>query len=510
VDDGRLIVPDAARTNRQIREERLMAAKDTTTDTEARADFAAEFSAFAAGLDVKHLTPEVLAAARANIFDTMACATAGLSAVGVRDLAGLVADWGGKPEASVWCSDIRVPAPMAAWVNGMMSHARDFDDTHDAAVLHAGVSVVPAAVAAAEVTPEATGADLLAGVVVGLELISRLGLATKVSIIESGYMYTSLFGHFAATAAAARVMRLDPSLTQNALGIAYSQAAGNHQVTRDAAVTKRIQPGFAAKTGLISVAMSKLGIRGAQNSLEGVDGLFRTYLHNRYDPERLRQGLGEVFDFTELSYKPYPCCRFNHTAIDATLALRGELCGDISDIRAIRVGVNNQAYEAVCTPPEMRRAPTTTVQAQFSIPYTVACALATGGVGLTDLADDALSRPDVLALSAKTECAVDAGIEEQWGRVISPAQVDIVTARGTFSRRVDYPKGHLRNPMSRDDFDAKMAGCLDASGLDWPGGTVAAFRAVVDELEALPRGAGILEPLERWAPRPASRSSLRP
>lgn len=470
-------------------------ADDMTADPDFATDFAAEFAAFSANLDVRQLAPEVIAAAKVNIFDTMACATAGLSAVGVRDLAGLVADWGGKPEAAIWCTDIRVPAPMAAWVNGMMAHARDFDDTHDGAVLHAGVSVIPAAVAAAEVTPGATGADLLAGVVAGLELISRLGVATSVGIIESGYMYTSLFGHFAATAAAARVMRLDPAQTRNALGIAYSQAAGNHQVTRDAAVTKRVQPGFAAKTGLISVAMSRIGIRGAQRTFEGVDGLFRTYLHNRYDPARLRQGLGETFDFAELSYKPYPCCRFNHTAIDAALALREEMGGDLSDIQRIRVGVNNQAHQAVCTPTDMRRAPKTIVQAQFSIPYTVACALVTGGVGLGDLAEDALGRPDVLALSMRTDCVVDAGIEAEWGRSVSPAQLEIVTSRGTFSRRIDYPKGHLRNPMRRADFDAKMAGCLAASGIDWPADTVAAFRSVIDDLETRPQGAAVLGPL---------------
>ena len=149
-------------------------------------DFSEEFSDFAAHLAVPDLAPQVVEAALTNIFDTMACATGGWSAAGVRDLAGLVRDWGGKPEARVWCSDIRVPAPMAAWVNGMMSHARDFDDTHDAAVLHAGVSVIPAAVAAAEITPEATGADLIAGVVAGLEMFSRLGLATRVGIIVSG------------------------------------------------------------------------------------------------------------------------------------------------------------------------------------------------------------------------------------------------------------------------------------------------------------------------------------
>src|SRR5690606_27106827 len=102
-----------------------------------------------------------------------------------------------------------------------------------------------------------------------------------------------------------------------------------------------------------------------------------------------------------------------------------------------------------------------------------------------------------LALAARTECAVDADIEAGWGRTVTPARVEIVTARGTFSRRVDHPKGHLRNPMSRADFEAKMEGCLKASGLDWPEGTVAAFRGIVDGLEAAPRGACVLEVFRR-------------
>ncbi|MBE2276422.1 MAG: MmgE/PrpD family protein [Rhodobacteraceae bacterium] len=474
-----------------------MASGGKTVHGDAQVDFSEEFAHFAAGLQVSGLAPAVVDAARTNIFDTMACATGGYSANGVQDMIGLVADWGGKPEATVWCTDLRVPAPMAAWVNGMMAHARDFDDTLDAATLHAGVSVVPAAVAAAEAMPEATGEDLIAGVAAGLELISRLGLATTVGIIESGYMYTSLFGHFAATAAAARVMRLSAEQMRNALGIAYSQAAGNHQVTRDAALTKRIQPGFAAKTGLISVAMSKLGIRGAQQTFEGVDGLFRTYLQNRYDPQRLRAGLGTHFEFAALSYKPYPCCRFNHPAIDAVLELRKDLGGDLSHIRAIRVGVNKQSYEAVCTPIDMRRAPQTIVQAQFSIPYTVATALVTGGVGLNDLADTALSRPEVLALAARTDCRIVPEIEAEWRRAVSPALVEIDTDTGTLSRRVDHPRGNPANPMTRADFDAKMANCLTASALDWPPDTVERFRAAVEALPSASRGADILQALAR-------------
>src|SRR5580704_4453069 len=120
-------------------------------------DYAAEFAKFASRLSIGKIPAEAVAAVKVNLFDTLACATAGISAAGVKDLAGLAIEWSGKPEASIWCMNARVPAHHAAWVNGMMAHARDYDDTHDVAVLHAGVSVIPAALAAAELNPNATG-----------------------------------------------------------------------------------------------------------------------------------------------------------------------------------------------------------------------------------------------------------------------------------------------------------------------------------------------------------------
>jgi len=437
------------------------------TDDKTRPEFAIEFAAFSSGLTPERLGSNVIEAVQTNLFDTLACAVAGISAKGVDSLMEIAADWGGKPEAAIWCTGHRAPAPLAAWVNGMMSHARDFDDTHDIAVLHAGVSVVPAVLAAAEAAPDATGADVLAGVAAGLELISRLGVSTTVGIIETGFMYTSLFGHFAATVAAARVWRLSADDTVNALGIAYSQAAGTHQVTRDAALTKRIQPGFAAKTAQISVAMARKGIRGAQRTFEGEDGLFRSYFHDRYDPARLREGLGDHFDLVDLSYKPYPCCRFNHTAIDAALAIRAQMEPG-SRVLGVKAMVNRQAYEAVATPIEIRKHPKTIVQAQFSIPYTVAVALQKGAVGLIDFTEEGLRNPQVLALAALVDVTVDSEIERDWSRNISPTVLVVETDRGRFEHRVDFPRGNSANPLSVSAFDSKLRGCMEVSGVVWP------------------------------------------
>src|SRR3546814_16133114 len=113
-------------------------------------NFAAVFADWSAGLEIGELPPGIIEAARGNLFDTLACAAAGRNAPGVCEVRDLALGWGGRGEASLWWSDARLPAHDAAWLNGIMAHARDYDDTHTAAALQAGVSVEPAALAAAD------------------------------------------------------------------------------------------------------------------------------------------------------------------------------------------------------------------------------------------------------------------------------------------------------------------------------------------------------------------------
>jgi len=449
-------------------------------------DFAAVLARFACGLAPRDLAAPVIDAAKANVFDTLACAAAGSGAPGVAEARELAVEWGGTPQATILAFGDRVPAHHAAWVNATMAHARDYDDTHDAAVLHAGVSVVPAALAAAELRGGAKGGDFIAAVAAGLETICRLGVATRIGIVESGFIYTPLFGHFAATVAAGRVLGLDVARMVDALGIAYSQVAGNHQVTRDGALTKRMQPGFAAKAALVSVQLAQRGVRGAQATFEGADGFLRVYLRGRCDRDALRRDLGARYEFTELSYKPYPCCRFNHTAIDAALALRASAGIRAERVRRVRVGVTHQAHEAVATPIDVRRVPRTVVHAQFSIPFTVAAALVDGRVDLGHFSETAIRREDLLALAQRVEPCVDADVDRDWGRNVSPADVSVELDGGATHRlRVDWPRGHPRRPMSPADFDAKAADCFRAAARRLPDDASSRLRKLVDALEAL-------------------------
>ncbi|HSW20287.1 MAG TPA: MmgE/PrpD family protein, partial [Ramlibacter sp.] len=203
-------------------------------------DLVREVAHFAATIDAARLDDAVLKAVKSNILDTLSCALAGSSAKAIAEVAGLVQEWGGAPQADLLVLGGKYPAHHAAWVNGGMSHARDFDDTHDGAILHAGVTAVPAALAAGQLRGQLSGADLIAAVAAGLEVTCRLGVAIQVDIIESGFIYTSLLGYFGATAAAGRALGLTPEEMVNAFGIVYSSVAGNHQVTRDASLMKRL------------------------------------------------------------------------------------------------------------------------------------------------------------------------------------------------------------------------------------------------------------------------------
>jgi len=463
------------------------------TSTDARSDaspstpdLAVDLARFASTLDASRLDDAVVKAVKTNILDTLSCALAGSSAKAIAEVRGLVEEWAGTPQADVFVFGGRFPAHHAAFVNGGMSHARDYDDTHDAAILHAGVTTVPAAIAAGQLRGKLSGADLIAAVAAGLEVTCRLGVATQVDIVKSGFIYTSLLGYFGATAAAGRAIGLNEEQMLNAFGIIYSSVAGNHQVTRDASLMKRLQPGLAAQAAVLAVQLARRGIRGAQHVFEGADGFIRVSLHDRVDAGIVRKDLGKRFELLNLSYKPYPCCRDTHAAVDAVLKVRTRAQRPADEIESIRVGLTAPGYQMVCVPEQVRLAPRTIVEAQFSIPYTVAAAWIDGALGMTHFSDEGLQRADVLALAARVKPYVDEEIDRDWHRFVTPGRVIVRFRDGTtVEERVDYPKGHPKNPMSEAEFAAKTADCATFAAKPMPKDIATRLTSTVRRLESV-------------------------
>lgn len=421
------------------------------------------------------LPPDVRLASKRFLLDTAAVTLAGSDAPGVQAVVDQVREWGGREEATIAVWGGRVPAMHAALANAVMAHALDFDDTHDAAQLHANVCVVPAALATAEMRGGVSGRELLEAHVVGLEVACRMALAARPGI-HHGWLPTTLFGCFGATAAAGRLLGFTEARHRDAFGIVYSQAAGNRQGLLDGALIKRVQPGLHAKAAVTSALLARRGISGAANVLEGRYGLYPLYVGHEYAPEALTEGLGTRFEMLDVGLKPYPCCRATHEAIDASLELVRQAAVTPEDVAEVVVYVAAQdVAHLVGQPFQLRQS--VQVDAQFSLAYTVAAALCRGRIGIADFEEVAVREPTVIELSRKVRVAVDPA------RAVT---VEVRTADGRArSKRVALPPGHPARPLTVDELGDKVRLCAARAARKVPEHQVEALAERISRLETL-------------------------
>lgn len=214
------------------------------------------------------------------ILDTLATTLVGSSAPGCRNVIDQIKDWGGKQESTVLVYGGKLVSPNAAFANSVMAHAVDFDDTHDEAIIHANVWVLPAALAIAERMGSVSGKDLITAVSIGVDVTCRLCLGAVGLLSGNAGAYV---GYFGATLAAGKILGLNENRLLHAIGVAYSQCAGNRQCIVDRALVKRMQPAFGARGAILSSLLAQRGITGAKNIFEGQYGLFPVYLRGEYD-----------------------------------------------------------------------------------------------------------------------------------------------------------------------------------------------------------------------------------
>lgn len=412
-----------------------------------------------ARVDFSQLPHEAVAAAKEDILDTLGTIVGGSARPGCPAVVELAREWGGKPEATVLVYGDRLPANLAALANACMGHALDYDDTFDMTTpLHAGVSVLPASFAVAERIGGVSGAELITAVTAGVELMCRLSRASTGGL--QGWHLTSVYGFLGSALAAGKLLGLSAEQLSNALGIAYAQASGNLRCVDEGALTKRFQAGIAAQGGVLSALLAERGFTGAKAILESEHGLFEVYHHGIFDAQPLTADLGAKFDIANLSFKPWPCCRYTHSYITATLALVKEHGITANDVETVVVGP-----PVLCEPWDIKRRPRTFVDAQFSVPYTVAVAIARGKVTIGDFTDEAIRDEVVLGLTSKVTARDLPEVMAGFSKRITPALVEIHTTDGSrLSRWVEHAYGHPQNRMSTPDLANKFRDCAAWAG----------------------------------------------
>ena len=428
-------------------------------------------------LNFKSLSQKTIASTKEVLIDTIAVALAGSSAKGVDSVYNLTKEWGGKPESSVLVFGSKLPAHQSAFVNSMMAHALDFDDIHASVAVHASCSVVPTALDMAEYLQGLSGKDLITSIVLGIEIASRLGL----SILEQerGWHLSSVCGAMANAAVAAKLLGQNKDSMRHSLGIAYSQASGTLQSLIDGTLTKRMQPGFSAKSGILSAFLAEKGLSGPTNFLEGQYGFFKLFFSDNCDPKAITQNIGNTFEINNIGSKPYPCCRLAHTAIDAMLELISQDNFSIDEIKAIQVH-GSSAMHTMCGKP-YKITENSEIDAQFSLQYLLVSTILNRRIQIEDFSKEAVRNPVIAKQAKKVNVIISPEIKNRWGAIVDVEKKD----GQILSKRVDIPRGQPENPMTWEEYKGKFRDCSRYAAQVLPLGNIEKFIQKVEDLEKI-------------------------
>jgi 2-methylcitrate dehydratase PrpD len=405
-------------------------------------------------IDFEALPRSVVEKTKLFILDSLGVALAGSQAPGVAQVAALMSEGRGKPESTVYYFGHRLSMMDAVLVNSMMVHALDFDDVHEDAVVHPGCVQVPVSFAVAEQLPSIVhGRDLIAAIALGTDVSCRLGLGLASG---SGFVRSGTCGIFGAVVTAAKLRRCTKGEMVNALGIAFSQTAGNMQAVADGALVKRMQPGFMARNGIFSVLLAERGISGPANTMDGKYGFLELYKRGEVHREKITRALGAHYEVENVSVKPYPCGRFTHGAVEMAMAMAKEYNLEAGQISDITVLVNKKAQEYVGRPYDLNRG-NLQVMAQFCIAYGVAAGIVRRDLFIGEFEEKVIKDPIIGQLALKVKSVLD---ESNAGSEGTGLVIKTEDGR-SLSKRVEFPKGHPQNFLTEREFIGKFRKCAD-------------------------------------------------
>lgn len=405
---------------------------------------------YAANTRFEDLTPDLVREAKRRTADVLAIGLSGsitTSGKGVRAFAREVSPAGG---AALWGSGETAGAEVAAFANATMAFHLELDDVHRTSHTHPGISVIPAALAVCE-ERGLSAKDFLAAVVVGYDVLTRVGMAVSPSIyVDRVFLAPGTLAPLGAAAAVANLLRLNEDETVRLLGTAaFLAPLALFEAFAKGAPVKNTAMGWGNLIGIWGAKLCAAGFFGPATAIEGNFGYARATadasdLGKIEDPANVNRGI------LNTGIKPYSCCRQHHSAVDAVLELReksGLRPEQVERIRLRTFAVASRGNQQV---------PETVAGATYSAPFTVATALITGTCWREQYTEETIRDERTLALARKIEVVrdeeLDALYDEKW-----PAIVEVRTRDGRLlSARRDIMKGEPEAPLSDRELKAKF------------------------------------------------------
>jgi 2-methylcitrate dehydratase PrpD len=352
---------------------------------------------------------------------------------------------GGTPESALAGTLERTGCVNAALYNGTLGYYCDMDAHHPGAIMHAPAMVVPTALAVAE-REGSTGADLLAAIILGVDVACRVSNAIgPTTLYARGQHPTCVAGGFGTAAAAGHLLRLDPLAMRRAWGLAGTQASGLLAWETDPTENSRpFNPGIGARNGATAAVLASYGFGGPPDIFEGKFNLLDAF----GDPPHVAElvtGLGERFLIDELAIKRYACCAFLHPGLDGLDEILVEQNLQPDDVEAIRLRFPRSGVALIDNNPLRSHC------AQYILPIYVL----ERKIIVDDILIDRRSEPAIAALSERTQVFGDDELDVEFpARYTTIIEVD--SGGTTFERRVTYAKGCPENPLTAEELEAKF------------------------------------------------------
>jgi 2-methylcitrate dehydratase PrpD len=380
----------------------------------------------------------------------------------------------------------RKSAPQfAALVNGVSIHADDFDDTQLAVakdrvyglLVHPTVPVLPAVLALAE-PRKSSGRDFMLAYHVGVEVECKIAEAIAPRHYEDGFHSTGTCGPFGSAAACSKLMGFDVMKIRTAFGIAGSRSAGLRE--NFGTMTKPLQAGHAAASGVEAAQLAGLGWTAAQSILEAQRGFFHA-AGGSFDPAAIRDKLGAPWTFASpgISIKPYPSGSLSHPAM--TEMMRLIEANDIrpAQVKQVEVGANHDMTQAL-----LHHHPQTGLEAKFSMEFCMAILLLERRAGLAQFTTPVVQRPDVQEMIGKVRYYVDPEAEAAgYDKMTSILRVTLKNGK-VIAGRANFGKGSPADPMSFAEAAVKFRGCAEYA--QWPKTKTEALIAFVQSMDTAP------------------------
>jgi 2-methylcitrate dehydratase PrpD len=413
-----------------------------------------QVASFVSSLDPAAVPARCYDAARLGTADCVATMVAGAKEPPVAIVRDLVSESAAQDAAPEIPSGRPLSAIDAALVNGVAGHVLDYDDV--AMDGHTSAALAPAILAEGW-TLGSSGSDVLAAYVAGYELWAALLERETGALHERGFHPTAIWGTLSAAAACARLNKLDEERTAHAIGIAASLAAG--LVANFGTMTKSLHAGRTAQAGVFAARLAKNGYTASTDVLEHQTGFLRAHSAAGSDvsDSDLRLGKDWRLEKTGVNIKRYPICYATHRSIDAMIDLAETHDLKPRDVQEIRVTVGETQRLML-----RNREPKNGLEAKFSMEFAMASALVARQVGLEQLTDGFVQRPEVVEAMTRVACST----VPTPGAAFSPSdKVSVLLRSGeeVAHEPVSSAKGSWENPMSEAEFRTKFMDCTESA-----------------------------------------------